>query len=769
MVHGRGGRQVGLGFPILCHHFWALVGSSNLKLETQTLHQNGAGQNCFTRGSMLNKFSLFFIFSFSIFSFLSLPVFAQEVDTAWVRTYIGPGNHEDIARAVTLDKAGNVYVTGYSKGIGTSLDYVTIKYHGNGDTAWLRRYNGSGSHGDMAYAIAVDSSGNVYITGESWGEGTYADYATVKYDSVGNQIWVRTYNGPGLSPEDGAYAMVLDLLGNIYVTGYSWGSGTCRDYATIKYYPNGDTAWVRRYDGTGHCEDWAYALALDTYGNVYVTGKSEGSGTHYDCTTVKYDNNGNEMWVRRYNGTRSDNDEAYAIAIDDSSNVYVTGVVDDYQNQGDYLTIKYFPNGDTAWVRRYNSYVGSGADKACAISFDASGNVYVTGTVGYTMIGSAFLTIKYYPNGDTAWTRVYSHEPIGSSYVGARGITVDALNNVYVVGSSYDSSGERVYATVKYDSDGNQLWVERYSGMPDQNDEPYDIAVDDYGNVYVTGYTQAVSGLSYCTVKYWQNFAPDSFSLLSPADSGFVLSGAMTFDWQDAIDPDPWDTVRYDLYVSSSPAFHPDSTVIHDSLLVNQHTDTLDIGTHYWKVRAYDKHTEVWSNQTWSFYVFSAPDFFSLISPSKDDSVKSPVTLCWHMAKDLDPNDTVRYDLYLSRDSLFSTKSTVIYDSLLDTTLILNLDIGPWYWKVKAYDKWGAERWSNQTDWSFYVYLCGDCNGDGTINVSDVVYLINYLFIGGPAPVPLAAGDVNCDRIVNVSDVVYLINYLFIGGPPPGC
>jgi hypothetical protein len=63
----------------------------------------------------------------------------------------------------------------------------------------------------------------------------------------------------------------------------------------------------------------------------------------------------------------------------------------------------------------------------------------------------------------------------------------------------------------------------------------------------------------------------------------------------------------------------------------------------------------------------------------------------------------------------------------------------------------------------------GDANGDGVINVSDVVYLINYLFISGPAPVPLEAGDVNCDGMINVSDVVYLINYLFISGPPPGC
>jgi len=63
----------------------------------------------------------------------------------------------------------------------------------------------------------------------------------------------------------------------------------------------------------------------------------------------------------------------------------------------------------------------------------------------------------------------------------------------------------------------------------------------------------------------------------------------------------------------------------------------------------------------------------------------------------------------------------------------------------------------------------GDANADGVINSADVVYLINYLFKGGPAPQPLEAGDVNFDEIINSADVVYLINYLFKGGPPPSC
>jgi outer membrane protein assembly factor BamB len=63
----------------------------------------------------------------------------------------------------------------------------------------------------------------------------------------------------------------------------------------------------------------------------------------------------------------------------------------------------------------------------------------------------------------------------------------------------------------------------------------------------------------------------------------------------------------------------------------------------------------------------------------------------------------------------------------------------------------------------------GDCNEDGGINSADVVYLINYLFVNGPAPEPLGVGDVNCDGVVNSADVVYLINYLFVNGPAPGC
>jgi hypothetical protein len=63
--------------------------------------------------------------------------------------------------------------------------------------------------------------------------------------------------------------------------------------------------------------------------------------------------------------------------------------------------------------------------------------------------------------------------------------------------------------------------------------------------------------------------------------------------------------------------------------------------------------------------------------------------------------------------------------------------------------------------------ICGDADGEGTVNIADAVFLVNYIFADGPAPSPLASGDVDCDQTINIADVVYLVNYIFAGGPAP--
>jgi sugar lactone lactonase YvrE len=272
----------------------------------------------------------------------------------WVARYNGPANDDDHPSAIAVDGSSNVYVTGAS--IGTTwpdYDYATVKYDNSGQQQWVARYNGPGNEMDFGNAIAVDASGNVYVTGSSRGSGGDFDYATVKYDSSGQEQWVARYNGPG-NGDDEAYGIAVDASGNVYVTGYSGGSGTGNDFATIKYNSAGQEQWVARYNGPSNSDDYGNAIGIDGSGNVYVTGSSVDSVNGFDYATVKYDNSGQEQWAARYNGPGNQDDEPYAMAVDSSGNVYVTGYSTGSGTGYDYTTIKYNTSGTEEWVARYN-------------------------------------------------------------------------------------------------------------------------------------------------------------------------------------------------------------------------------------------------------------------------------------------------------------------------------------------------------------------------------------------------------------------------------
>jgi hypothetical protein len=187
-------------------------------------------------------------------------------------------------------------------------------------------------------------------------------------------------------------------------------------------------------------------------------------------------------------------------------------------------------------------------------------------------------------------------------------LALDNSGNVYVTGESWAAGPYTEYTTIKYDLAGEEDWIDRYHGPADGIHSSRDIAVDDYGNVYVTGSSEGdFTRSDFVTIKYVKNSAPEPFSLLAPPDNA-LLSFIVIFEWEDATDPDPSDQVRYDLYVSHSPSFHPDSTAICGGLLTSGYTAAFDLGRYYWKVRAYDEYAETWSTQTWSFQVFLRGD-----------------------------------------------------------------------------------------------------------------------------------------------------------------
>jgi uncharacterized delta-60 repeat protein len=374
----------------------------------------------------------------------------------WVARHDGPYNDDemplDTPYAMAIDSLNNVYVTGCHND-GGGGDYATIKYDPNGTELWVATYNGPGNGTDAAGAIAIDSSNYVYVTGTSYGSGTMGDYATIKYAPDSNEpIWIARYDGPD-NRQDYAQAIAIDSSDYIYVTGHSKDSGTGYDYITIKYAPDSNVPlWVARYNSPSNNSDWAYAIAIDSNDNVYVTGVSEGSGMgslFYDYVTIKYSPNSNvPLWVARYDGPDNHDDRAYAIAIDSNDNIYVTGKSTS-SGTSDYATVKYAPGSNVPlWVATYNGPDNDG-DYAKAIVIDNNDNIYVTGYSKDSVTVFDYATIKYSPNSNVPlWVARYDGP--GNNWDEATAIAIDSDDNVYVTGVSPGIDTGNEYATVKY-------------------------------------------------------------------------------------------------------------------------------------------------------------------------------------------------------------------------------------------------------------------------------------------------------------------------------
>ncbi|HRE42092.1 MAG TPA: SBBP repeat-containing protein [Ignavibacteria bacterium] len=451
-----------------------------------------------------------------IFLFLnSLNVFPQ-FTRQWVAKYNGPGNSSDEAKSITVDVFGNVYVTGESTGGGTGGDYATVKYNSVGVQQWVARYNGPGNNIDKANSIVVDDSGNVYVTGGSIGSGLDYDYATVKYNSSGVQQWVARYNGPD-NIFDYAYSIAIDNLGFIYVTGESQRSQTGLEITTIKYNSSGVQQWVSRYIGS--LNENANSIKVDALGNVYVAG-NRGNLSHTEYISLKYNSSGVQQWVAIYSGGENTFSNYSDLAIDVLGNVYVTGSSRISNLTGfDYTTVKYNSLGVQQWVAKYNG-LESGPDYANSVAVDASGNVYITGNSRGNGTNYDYATVKYNSSGIQEWINRYNGP--GNNIDQANSIAVDISGNVYVSGESFGTGTNFDYATIKYNSSGVQQWIDRYNGTGNGYDYASSIIIDASNNVYVTG--GSLEGETYwdfTTIKYSQstgvsqilNEIPLSFSL----------------------------------------------------------------------------------------------------------------------------------------------------------------------------------------------------------------------------------------------------------------
>ncbi|MCT7956395.1 DUF4347 domain-containing protein [Laspinema palackyanum] len=370
----------------------------------------------------------------------------------WIEQFGSSSN--DRASDIAVDSAGNIYLSGYTEGSlgGTNAggrDSWVAKYNSNGTQQWVKQFGSSGS--DVSNGITVDSAGNVYLTGGASGQllygnaGTYQggeDAYIAKYNNSGNVQWVEMWGTPNY---ENAKGITIGSGGNLYLTGSTDGDwdGTnagATDAWIGSYNTSGYQQWVRQFGSSGY--DGANGITSDSAGNLYVTGDTDGNlgGTHAGATDAwiaKYDSNGNQQWVRQFGS--SGYDGSNGITSDSAGNLYVTGYTDGnlggtHAGGQDIWIAKYDSNGNQQWIKQFGS---SGSDRSDGIAVDSAGNLYVTGYTDGNLdgtnagLGDAWVA-KYDSSGTQQWIKQFGSDHVDNSF----DITVDSAGNPYVAGDT---------------------------------------------------------------------------------------------------------------------------------------------------------------------------------------------------------------------------------------------------------------------------------------------------------------------------------------------
>ena len=356
---------------------------------------------------------------------------------------------DDGSHSVAVDASGNAYISGYAHRPG-DYDAFLSKLDSGGNEVWTTQIGSS--HDDSSRSVAVDASGNAYISGYTYGDlgGPNAgsgDAFVSKFDSGGNEVWTTQI---GTSEWDGSYSVALDASGNVYISGKTPGdlggpNAGSRDAFLSKFDSGGKEVWTTQIGSSGY--DTSESVAVDASGNVYISGYTSGdlggpNAGEFDAFLSKFDSDGSEVWTIQI-GTSSD-DYSYSVGVAASGNVYISGNTrgDLGGPNADYLDAylsKFDSGGNELWTTQIGS---SGYDWSYSVAVDASGNAYISGHTDGDLGG---------PN-----------------------------------------AGESDAYLSKFDSDGNEVWTTQIGTGSD--DYSRSVALDAWGNVYISGYTRGDLG-----------------------------------------------------------------------------------------------------------------------------------------------------------------------------------------------------------------------------------------------------------------------------------
>src|SRR5688572_4996328 len=330
--------------------------------------------------------------------FVGLHLSAEEPALLWTTRF---DRNEGIDNPIGLqrDTTGNMYVIGSTRPTATQpADFVIIKYSATGTPIWTNFFD-LDNRNDVAVSAAIDPAGVIFVTGESQFSWTNSAFVTVAFDLDGQRLWLRT-NQPLPDLINRPAAIARDQEGNVLVAGTASTASAQRNFLTIKYDQTGETLWSQSYVGPRHA-DSAQTMKIDGAGNVYVLGTSHGGlETQRDFTLVKYRAAGTQLWVAHFDGPLSLDDYPADLAIDSRGNAIVVGYTEKGTPSADYVTLKYDQNGNELWARFFNGNLGGVGrmDQARYVAVGPDHSIYVTG-LSEGPGGIGFVTIKYDADG----------------------------------------------------------------------------------------------------------------------------------------------------------------------------------------------------------------------------------------------------------------------------------------------------------------------------------------------------------------------------------
>lgn len=413
--------------------------------------------------------TIFLTFSILIIFFSSSFSQVTQVWEARWRDFTGDYNSGSIG--IAIDKWQNIYAVGYT--LSPYNNFVAIKYNSSGTQLWVKKYFGQNDSNVFPTAMGIDSLGNVFIAGYINYNMSSDNIITVKFNSPnGDILWEKTYKAPN-NWGSGVSGLSVDKYGNSYLVGGT----TAKNSLIIKYNPQGDTLWTRlNYFNASYL----YDCTIDDSSNLYATGLNDAPnpvGSH--SFTLKYSSDGILRWTKSYTDSSSTNTH---IAVDGAGNCYSGGVIR-HTGGANLVLFKYNINGNLQWISKYIMPVYRDAQPN-NICVNRTGTYVVAGGMGgfssydYLTIGFNALT------GDTVWTRKYDGPNQG--YDEINDMVMDKYNNVYVTGRSDGVGTGYDYATIKYSPLGQQLDLIRYNYY-NGTDIAAGITLDTNLSVYVTG------------------------------------------------------------------------------------------------------------------------------------------------------------------------------------------------------------------------------------------------------------------------------------------